>query len=301
MERRETYWRSSDLGIDMPLVAYGHAGVPLLMFPTAAADYLEYERFYLIHAIAPLIEGGKIRAYAINSVNRYSLLNDHAPAQLKARLLTAFDQYIVNDVIPWIRQDCGDETARPWVTGASLGAFLCLNTTLKHPDLISACVAMSGSYDVRDYLFNYYDDDVYFNNPVDYLPRLEDEFFLSRLRSAVDFVLVSGQGSYENPGRSVQMSHIMAAKGIPCTLDLWGHDVNHDWPWWRKMLPHHLEQLLARSETRGAGPGEAQTIALADPTERGRDQERPAERGQQSAENVSATGDSDNVSIPAPS
>ena len=35
----------------MPLVAYGHAGYPLLMFPTAAADFLEYERVYLIDAI----------------------------------------------------------------------------------------------------------------------------------------------------------------------------------------------------------------------------------------------------------
>ena len=61
--------------MDMPLVAYGHSGYPVLMFPTAAADYLEYERFYLVDAIKPLIEAGKIRAYSINSVNKYSLLN----------------------------------------------------------------------------------------------------------------------------------------------------------------------------------------------------------------------------------
>jgi len=27
------------------------------------------------------------------------------------------------------------------------------------------------------------------------------------------------------------------------TFDLWGHDVNHDGPWWRTMLPLYLEQL----------------------------------------------------------
>lgn len=26
-------------------------------------------------------------------------------------------------------------------------------------------------------------------------------------------------------------------------LDMWGHDVDHDWPWWRKMLPYYLESL----------------------------------------------------------
>ena len=45
MRRDITSWFSNNLGMEMPLVAYGHAGHSLLMFPTAAADYLEYERF----------------------------------------------------------------------------------------------------------------------------------------------------------------------------------------------------------------------------------------------------------------
>ena len=60
MERRITGWFSHNLNAEMPLVAYGHSGQPLLMFPTAAADYLEYERFHLVDAIRPLIESGKI-------------------------------------------------------------------------------------------------------------------------------------------------------------------------------------------------------------------------------------------------
>ena len=71
MERRITGWFSDNLNAEMPLVAYGHAGQPLLMFPTAAADYLEYERFHLVEAISPLIESGKIRAYSINSRGRW--------------------------------------------------------------------------------------------------------------------------------------------------------------------------------------------------------------------------------------
>src|SRR3954447_16315336 len=88
MERRTTSWFSPNLQTQMPLVAYGHGGPPLLMFPTAAADYLEYERFYLIDSIKPLIEAGQLRAYSINSVNRYSLLNEQMPAPMKAELLT---------------------------------------------------------------------------------------------------------------------------------------------------------------------------------------------------------------------
>jgi esterase/lipase superfamily enzyme len=243
MERRTTAWFSHNLNIEMPLVAYGHAGYPLLMFPTAAADYLEYERFHLVDAIAPFIDSGKIRAYSINSVNKYSLLNEQMPAPMKAALLTKFDRYITDEVLPLIRKEAGED-ARPLTTGASLGAFLALNTYFKHPDLFRGVIAMSGGYDIKSYMQGHYDDNVYFNNPVDYLSNLNDDGNLSVLRQADAILLMSGQGAYEAPERSRQLSDILHGKGIPHTLDLWGKDANHDWPWWRKMLPHALGKLL---------------------------------------------------------
>jgi len=245
MERRTTAWFSQNLQAEMPLVAYGHAGVPLLMFPTAAADYLEYERFYLVDSIKPLIESGRLRAYSINSVNRYSLLNEKMPAPLKAELLTRYDRYLTDEVLPLIKNEVGDGDSRPLTTGASLGAFLSVNAYFKHPDLFRGVIAMSGSYDIRSYLKGYYDDNVYFNNPVDYLSNLNDDYYLPMLQKADSIILLSGQGAYEAPERSSALSEILHSKGIPHTLDLWGPDVNHDWPWWRKMLPHTLGKLLA--------------------------------------------------------
>ena len=244
MERRTTSWFSPNLQMEMPLVAYGNAGQTLLMLPTAAADYLEYERFQLVDAIRPFIESGKIRAYSINSVNRYSLLNEQMPPQMKAQLLTQYDRYLTAEVLPLIRRDSGDDNARPLTTGASLGAFLALNTYFKHPDLFRGTIAMSGGYDIKSYLQGYYDDNVYFNNPVDYLPNLNDDHALPLLRQADAIFLMSGQGAYEAPQRSRQLSDILNAKGIPHTLDLWGQDVDHDWPWWRQMLPHALGRLF---------------------------------------------------------
>ncbi len=244
MERRTTSWYSHRLGMDMPLVAYGHAGYPLLMFPTAAADYLEYERFLLVDAIKPFIESGQIRAYSINSVNRYSLLNDKASPQWKAELLTRYDGYITEEVLPLIHNECG-QGARPLTTGASLGAFLAANCYFRHPDLFRGVIAMSGSYDIRSYLSGYADDNVYFNNPIQYLSYLNDDHHLPILRRADSIVILSGQGSYEAPDRSRQLSALLKSKGIPNVLDLWGHDVDHDWPWWRKMLPYYLGKFCS--------------------------------------------------------
>src|SRR5260370_22905398 len=96
------------------------------MVATAAADYLEYERFYLVVRIRPIIDAGRILAYSVNSVNRWSLLNEEMPPKLKAELLTRYDRYITDEVLPLIRNENGED-ARPITTGASLGAFLAAN------------------------------------------------------------------------------------------------------------------------------------------------------------------------------
>jgi esterase/lipase superfamily enzyme len=243
MDRQITGWYSHNLGMEMPIVGYGYAGPPLLMFPTAAADYLEYERFQLIDAIAPFINSGRLRAYSINSVNRYALLNEQASPALKADLLSRYDRYVVDEVLPLIRHE-SDYPARPVTTGASMGAFLAANTYFRHPDLFRGVIAMSGSYDIRPYFNDYFDENVYFNNPASYLPNLNDDYYLPILRSAEAIVILSGQGAYEAPARSRQLSELLKSKSIPHRLDLWGHDVNHDWPWWRKMLPHYLDKLF---------------------------------------------------------
>lgn len=227
----------------MPLVAYGDAGYPLLMFPTAAADYLEYERFYLVDSIKDFIESGKIRAYSINSVNKYSLLNRESPPGWKVEMLARYDNYIVDEVLPLIRNECGPD-ARPLTTGASLGAYLAMNTYLKHSDLFRGTIAMSGSYDIYNYLDKgYYDDNVYFNNPDMYVRNLGDDYHLPHLQQADAIVIVTGQGAYEAPDRSREFSALLHSKGIPHRLDIWGNDVNHDWVWWRRMLPYYLGEF----------------------------------------------------------
>lgn len=243
MRRDTTSWFSHNLGMDMPLVAYGEAGVPLLMFPTAAADYLEYERFYLVDAIKHLIEAGKVRAYSINSVNKYSLLNRESHPSWKVEMLTRYDRYVTDEVLPLIRNECGSD-AMPLTTGASLGALLAANTYFKHSDAFGGTIAMSGSYDIYNYLdAGYYDENVYFNNPDMYVRNLNDDYHLPRLQKANSIVIVTGQGNYEAPDHSRDFSRILHSKGIPHRLDLWGHDVAHDWVWWRRMLPYYLEQL----------------------------------------------------------
>jgi esterase/lipase superfamily enzyme len=237
-------WRSPRLGIDMPVVTYGSSGTPLLLFPTAAADFLENERFFLVKAIEPLIMAGRVRLFSIDSINSHAWMDRNVPIREKARRQALYSGYIEEEVVPYIKHVTGDPNARSLTTGASFGAFHAANSFFRRPDLFAGTIAMSGFFDLsRSYLDGYHDDNVYFNNPAYYVPNLSGAY-LDLLQQRSKIVIVTGQGAYEAPHNSRSFSELLHKKSIPHTLDVWGFDVRHDWPWWRKMLPYHLGRLL---------------------------------------------------------
>ena len=220
----------------MEIVSYGHYGFALLLLPTAAADYLEYERFLLIDALKPQILAGKVKVFSINSINSESWLNSKMWPRHKAMRHVQFNEYVFEEVVPHIKRMTSDDTPII-VSGASFGALHSMNLFLKRPDLINGVIAMSGVYNLHEYTKGYTDDDVYFNSPMSYLPDLDNEWFLSRIRK-VKIHILSGQGDYEAPEASRAMSALLNSKSIPHDLDIWGYDMKHDWPTWRSMLPY---------------------------------------------------------------
>ena len=241
MHREIHKWWSPNLNKEMEIAVYGHYGYALLMFPTAAADYLEYERFQLIDSISPFINDGKVKAFSINSINTEIWLNRDAHPSQKAIRHQHYNQYVTEEVVPFIESHCQNPV--PIVTtGASMGALHSANVLLRRPDLFSGTIAMSGVYDLKIFTNGFYDDNCYFNSPVDYLPQWNDEHILNMLRHK-SIIIASGQGPYENPDASRRLSDILNSKGIQHWLDLWGHDMPHDWPTWRQMLPYFLGNI----------------------------------------------------------
>lgn len=243
LPRRIDRWHSPAMGFEMPIVSYGNRGKPLLLFPTAAADFLENERFYLIKAVEPAIFAGRLRVFSIESINRWAWMDKTLNVAEQARRQALYMRYIEDEVVPFIRNACGNADIRIATSGASFGAFHAANALLRRPALFDTVIAMSGFYDLGpDYLRGYGDDNTFYNNPVSYLPDLAGGY-LDLLRHHCSINIITGQGAYEAPDASRHLSGLLGAKGIPHTLDIWGHDVNHDWPWWRNMLPHYVDKL----------------------------------------------------------
>ncbi len=240
MKREIGGWHSPNLNKHMEIVTYGHFGDALLMLPTAAADYLEYERFLMLDVMKPIIESGKFKVFSINSINSESWLNNNMHPRHKAIRHQQFNSYVFNELIPFILHSTSPNTPI-YVTGASLGALHSANLFFKRPDLLSGVIAMSGCYDLTTYTKGYWDEDVYFNSPEHYMRNLEDDFFLSKLRNDKKIIISTGSGNYETPDASRRFSNILNSKGIPHELDIWGTDMPHDWPTWRAMLPYFME------------------------------------------------------------
>lgn len=239
MERQITSWYSHRLQKEMPIAVYGHYGFALLLVPTAAADYLEYERFQLLNELAPFADAGKVKIFSINSINNESWLNHNMDPRHKVIRHNQFNEYVFEEVIPFIRTHTSPDTPII-ICGASFGALHSMNLFLHRPDLINGVIAMSGVYDLTEYTRGYYDEDVYFNSPQHYMPNLTDHHILEQIRRSQHLHIFSGSGPYEDPNAGRSFAGILYSKGINYELDIWGHEWPHDWNTWRTVLPHYL-------------------------------------------------------------
>jgi esterase/lipase superfamily enzyme len=241
MVKEITSWFSPALQEEMPIATYGYFGFALLLIPTAAADFLEYERFQLIDALSPHIHAVKIKVFSISSMNNQSWMNDNMEPAHKAIRQNQINEYVHNEVFPYIRRHTSNNTLI-FTCGASFGALHAMNLFLKRPDIINGAISMSGVYDLTEYTKGYWDEQVYYNSPQHYIPNLTDPWFLDKIKASHHIHIYSGSGAYEDPEASRRFSKVLWDKGIWNDLEIWGNDIPHDWPTWRKMLPLIIEQ-----------------------------------------------------------
>lgn len=245
MNRRYEKIYSPALGRDMEILAFGHYGAPLIAFPSGGGTYFDFESNGMISAIQHLIEGGKIKVYCPPSMDRESWLNKSLNAHHKALIHNAYQNFIVSNLVPAIRTDCHDPRIRIALTGCSLGAYHAANHALKFPHIFHYALCMSGLYDMGRIAGSSHSPDVYFNNPLAFVPNLEGND-LEHVRHNTHVALVCGQGAYEenNLKETHRLADCLAAKQISHERDIWGHDVEHHWFWWRKQIVYHLEKTF---------------------------------------------------------
>ncbi len=248
MHVEEHQWWSDHLNRYMALKVYGHWGKPVMVFPCSRGRYFDYEGMGMIDAVAGFINAGKIKLFCVDSVDEESWYNfGISPADRNARH-EAYDRYIVEEVVPFIRNHCRSPQERVMANGCSMGAYHAVNFYLKHPDVFEGTIALSGLYRLNRSEFQLSAADmaaVYFNSPISYLSGMEDSWYLERYRAGRIIVCV-GQGAWEHEAieDTRALDNRLREKSVPAWIDFWGQDVNHDWPWWYRQMNYFLGHLF---------------------------------------------------------
>ncbi|MDX2175416.1 MAG: alpha/beta hydrolase-fold protein [Candidatus Sumerlaeia bacterium] len=245
MRRFEANLYSPAVGRHLPVMVYGHFGVPIVVFPSMSSSHREWEDQGMIHVLHRWIEAGKCKIYVTQSIEWEAWMNWNAPPQWRAHRALHFYDYILNQLVPFVREDCQDPGARPTASGVSVGALHAANCVLKYPQLFSRCLGFSGRYDLGPWFDGFYNDDVYRHDPLAYAPNLEGGH-LDYLRQNAHLTLVVGQGDHEGscPDQARRLGQVLTQKGIPNWTDVWGHDSAHQWNWWQRQAVYHFEKWL---------------------------------------------------------
>ncbi len=242
MKRAYYKWFSHHLQKDMEMLVFGHAGTRVLFFPTRSARFYDYEDWRVIDAIKDKIEAGIFQIYCVDSVDAESLYNTHCSPRARILRHIQYEQYIMQEVLPFSREVNPDINMIS--AGCSLGAYHAMNIATKYPQYFNKILGMSGRYDLthevgyfRDLFDGYHDQDIYFNNPVQFLPNLQDPTILQELRR-LDIIMVIGKEDafLEN---NKHFSDILWQKHIPHQLHFWDEEA-HKARYWRKMVQLYL-------------------------------------------------------------
>ncbi|MDB6095159.1 MAG: putative esterase [Verrucomicrobia bacterium] len=238
MKEEHIRWYTPHLSRDFDMLTFGHAGWPVIAFPTSLGRYYQNKDFHLIDSVAHLVDAGRVKIYCPDGIDEQSWYNQSIHPADRVRTHMAYENVILHDVVPFAQRDTGRH--KVCVTGASFGGYHAANFAFRHPDVVGYMISLSGSFDIRSFLDGYYDDNCYFNNPVDYLPALTDYGLLSQIQN-LGIVLGTGDWDSCRP-RNLELSAILNSKGIPHFLDdrKWS---GHDWNYWRDMFPQYLDLL----------------------------------------------------------
>ena len=228
----------------MEFKSYGHGGRPVLFIPCQSGRFFDFENFKMIDYWAPFIESGKCTVFSCDCIDDEAWAAKGADNRWRTENHERWYHYIVDELVPYIQYLAGSEGILAF--GASMGAMHAANRFFRRPDLFNGVFAISGLYDSYDGFGDYMDDILYNNCPVFYLPNMPADHPSMEMYNQRQILIVVGRGRWEEAlvESTDRLNHVLRSKGINATVDYWGHDVDHDWPWWYKMVEHYLPYLL---------------------------------------------------------
>lgn len=227
-------WYSTSLNREMEVLAFGTRGYPVMLFPTSMGRFYENKDFKLLDSVAWFVNEGLVKIYCPDGIDSLSWYNRGIHPAHRVMNHIWYDQYLLTELVPLMQRETG--VSRIATAGCSFGGYHATNFAFRHPEVVKYVFNMGAAFDIRDQLDGYYDDNVYFNNPPDFIPNAQNPYFQ-------DMFVVLGTGTHDMCwDANEKMAAVLRNKGIHHWLDV-RQDAPHDWPAWRQMFPHYLSLI----------------------------------------------------------
>lgn len=242
---------SNVLGRDMEFKVYGHAGLPVIVFPCQDGRFYDFEDRGMIDTVAEHLEAGRLQLFCVDCVDAETWSVSGGDYHGRIFWHKQWVRHICEEFLPRLHEishenDATDYRGKVILSGLSMGGYHCVNIYLSRPDLFGGCLSLSGLFHAGYFFPNYNDIDIYENSPVDFLPGMTWDNPLAEQYRHGKIIICCGQGAWEDEAKQDAriLKYHFERLGIPAWVDLWGEDVSHDWPWWRLQFPYFIGKLL---------------------------------------------------------
>ena len=142
---------SQHLQRDMEFKVYGHAGLPMIVFPCQDGNFYDFEDRGMVNTVADRLESGQLQLFCVGCVDAETW--SAAWGDQHGRILwhEQWFRYLCEEFLPRLHQihsetDGVSYEGRVMLAGMSMGGYHCVNLYLRRPDLFGGCLSLSGLF-----------------------------------------------------------------------------------------------------------------------------------------------------------
>ncbi|MDP2159545.1 MAG: alpha/beta hydrolase-fold protein, partial [Flavobacterium sp.] len=153
-------WYSPNLNREIEMLVFGHAGYPVIVFPTSMGSYHENRDQGLIKSAQWYIEQGLIQIFCPGSIDKDSFYNKKIHPVHRIQNHVWYDKMICHEIVERVRNNT--PVGKVAVAGCSFGAYHAANFAFRHPGYVSHMFAMSGAFSIKSFMDGHHDENVFY-------------------------------------------------------------------------------------------------------------------------------------------
>ncbi len=217
---------SNYLNRTIEVKVFGKYGFILLMFPSKSDEYEKETDGVIIDSVMNYVNNGIFRIAFVPMVANHIWNSNELIYEEKSTLHLNYNNFLIEELVPKFYEMAGSPT--PIITlGCGEGGYFASNTFFRRPDVFWGMISIDGFFDIRFLCRGFWDENCYFNSPLDFLRNLTEEYWLTYLKARQNIYVLASLDNQVATTQSEYLQGVLKDKGIPGsfhTFDFQGSD-----------------------------------------------------------------------------